>query len=87
MELKKGSKGRKLTEDQIEKVNGGFKQTIESAWSYNEVIECPNCHNQAWDQFYCDGDTLAEVQKDLYTCAVCGQQFAAATGYGITDII
>lgn len=80
-------KGKKLTEDQIEEVSGGFKQTIEDSWSYGEKIVCPNCQNDKWDQFYCDGDELAAVRKDLYTCAVCGQMFAAATGYGITDII
>ena len=87
MELKKESKGKKLTEDQIEQVSGGFKQTIPGSWSYGEIIVCPKCQNKDWDQFYCDGDILAEVNKDLYTCAICGQQFAAATGYGITDIL
>ena len=87
MELKKESKGKKLTEDQIEQVSGGFKQTIPGSWSYNETIVCPNCQNKDWSQFYCDCDILAEVNKDLYTCAICGQKFAAASGYGITDII
>ena len=87
MELKKESKGKKLTEDQIEQVSGGFKQTIPGSWSYGEIIVCPKCQNDKWNEFYCDGDILADVNKDLYTCAICGQQFAAATGYGITDIL
>lgn len=28
-----------------------------------------------------------DLGKDLYTCAVCGQSFMAAAGYGITDIL
>ncbi len=80
-------RGKKLSEDQIENVTGGFKQTIKGAWSYGEIIKCPSCGNANWNEFYCDADELAAVQKDLYTCAICGQQFAAATGYGITDIL
>jgi DNA-directed RNA polymerase subunit RPC12/RpoP len=87
LELKKDSKGKKLTEDQIEEMSGGFKQLIPGSWSYGEIIVCPKCKNKAWDQFYCDADILAEVNKDLYTCAICGQQFTAASGYGITDVL
>ncbi len=86
MESNKKFKGKKLVEDQIEQVSGGFKQTIEGTWSYGETIVCPKCRNAAWNEFYCDSDELSAVQKDLYTCAICGQEFAAASGYGITDI-
>ncbi|MCR5774965.1 MAG: hypothetical protein K6G42_07765 [Lachnospiraceae bacterium] len=79
-------KGFKLQEDKIEEVSGGFKQTLEG-FSYGVIIKCPRCGNDKWSEFYCDGDELASVSKDLYTCAVCGQMFAAATGYGITDIL
>ena len=82
---KMGHKGKPLADDQLKAVNGGFKQTTEGSWSYGEVIICPRCGNEICDTFFCDGDSLADVQKDLYTCGVCGQQFAAATGYGITD--
>lgn len=80
---------RKLTEEQIDQVSGGFVQEIEGAWSYGERIVCPNpnCKNSKWNRFTCDSDELASVQKDLYTCLDCGQQFTAATGYGITDIL
>ncbi|MCR4590360.1 MAG: hypothetical protein K5668_06040 [Lachnospiraceae bacterium] len=80
---------KKLDNKDLEKVSGGFVQSIEGAWSYGVNIICPNCscNNEDSDEFYCDSDTLAAVQKDLYTCAICGQMFAAATGYGITDII
>jgi len=77
---------KKLTLDQLEKVGGGFKQTIKG-FSYGCIIKCPSCGNANQGEFYCDGDILASVQKDLYTCAICGQQFAAASGYGITDIL
>ncbi|MCR5747790.1 MAG: hypothetical protein K6G03_08785 [Lachnospiraceae bacterium] len=84
-ETKKIIKGTKLTPDQIEEVDGGFKQTI-PGYSYGETIRCPRCGNAKWNEFYCDGDELDAVQKDLYTCAICGQEFAVASGYGITDI-
>ena len=83
---------RKLTDEEIEKVSGGsvvgigYQQTI-PGFSYGCMIYCPKCGNEDSNEFYCDGDILAAVQKDLYTCAKCGQQFCAATGYGITDII
>ncbi len=78
-------KGKKLSENQVEEVSGGFRQTI-PGFSYGETIVCPRCGNYKWDEFYCDGDELAVVQKDLYTCANCGQEFAVASGYGITDV-
>jgi len=78
---------RKLSEEQIDQVSGGFVQEIESAWSYGERIVCPTCNNSKWNRFTCNSDELASVQKDVYTCLECGQQFAAAAGYGITDIL
>lgn len=78
-------KVRKLTQEELDSVGGGFKQSMEG-FSYGCIIKCPSCGNGDWDQFYCDGDALAAVQKDLYQCAICGQRFAAATGYGITDV-
>ena len=78
-------KDKKLTQEQLDNVGGGFKQTI-PGFSCGCIIKCPSCGNANQGEFYSDGDILAEVQKDLYTCAICGQQFAAATGYGITDI-
>ena len=78
-------KNKKLTPEQLEKVRGGFKQTI-PGFSQGCIIKCPSCGNANMGEFYCDGDILAPVLKDVYTCAICGQQFAAATGYGITDI-
>ena len=77
---------RKLTDEEIGKVGGGYKQTI-PGFSYGCIIQCPRCGNADSSEFYCDGDQLAAVQKDLYTCAICGQSFAAASGYGITDIL
>ena len=78
-------KGKRLTEDQLLQVSGGFKQIIPQAFSYGEVIRYPRCGNENGDEFYCEID--AELKKDLYTCAVCGQAFMAAAGYGITDIL
>ncbi len=80
-------KDKKLTQEQIDSIGGGFKQEIPGTFSYGCIIKCPKCGNTNQAEFYGDSDILAEVQKDLYTCAICGQQFAAATGYGITDII
>ncbi|MBQ8665794.1 MAG: hypothetical protein IJ526_02910 [Lachnospiraceae bacterium] len=82
----KNFNGKKLSEDQLEQVDGGFVQTI-PGYSYGCVIKCPTCGNAEWNKFTCDGDILAEIHKDLYRCGVCGQLFAAASGYGITDII
>ena len=77
---------KKLTDEEIDKIGGGFKQTI-PGFSYGCIIRCPRCGNSKWDEFTCDGDQLADCEKDLYTCLLCGQSFAAASGYGITDII
>ncbi|MCR5627783.1 MAG: hypothetical protein K6F99_10725 [Lachnospiraceae bacterium] len=79
-------KSIKLTKEQMEQILGGFQQTIEGA-SYGEEIVCPGCGNSDASKFYCDGDILAEVDKDLYECAVCGKKFAVASGYGVTDIL
>lgn len=80
-------RNKRLTADRLIQVSGGFHQTDENCFSYGEDIVCPNCGNEAWDQFVMDSTSLAEVEKDLYTCSVCGQQFAAAKGYGITNIL
>lgn len=78
-------RGKKLTEDQLLQVSGGFQQNMPQAFSYGEVIRCPRCGNENGDEFYCEIDM--DLGKDLYTCAVCGQSFMAAAGYGITDIL
>ncbi len=74
-----------INDESLKKVSGGFQQTI-PGFSYGEIIQCPSCGNANSGEFYCDGDELAAVQKDLYTCAICGQQFAVASGFGITDV-
>lgn len=83
----KKTKRLMLSEEVLGAVNGGFRQTTEGTWSYGEIIVCPHCKNESADGFSLDSDTLAEVQKDLYVCCACGQMFAAAKGYGITDIL
>ncbi|MBQ7615980.1 MAG: hypothetical protein IJU77_13115 [Butyrivibrio sp.] len=84
-ENKVNSQPESLKDDDVESTAGGYKQTIKG-WSYGEIIKCPSCGNANSNSFYCDGDELASLQKDLYTCAICGQEFAVASGYGITDI-
>ena len=80
-------KGRKLSDDKLEKVSGGYVEEFSEGHSLGVEIRCPNCGNENEELFSCDCDILASVQKDLYICGVCGMKFATAEGYGITDII
>ena len=86
MAEQKKIRAQKLEETILDQVAGGFIQTIPGA-SFGEIIRCPQCGNDDQGQFFCDGDILANVGKDLYTCANCGKMFAVAMGFGTTDII
>ncbi len=76
---------KKLTDDELKQVSGGFKQDIPEAYSFEEIIICPSCGNGNQGHFLCEA--YPDLQKDLYTCTDCGQQFFAASGEGITDIL
>ena len=78
--------GQKLADDQVEKASGGFQENFPGSYAEGEIIICPSCGNGDRGQFYADEDELGSLGKTVYRCAVCGQEFAAASGYGVTDV-
>ena len=68
----------KLSNDQIQKVSGGFVET--EGYAVGHTIVCPYCGNQYEPNFTwwmeCDGT------QNGYTCSVCGASFwVDDTGY------
>ncbi|MCR4891165.1 MAG: hypothetical protein K5989_03135 [Lachnospiraceae bacterium] len=83
MEEKKGFSGEKISDEQAEKVSGGFLQTI-PGFSCGQLIICPSCGNGNVGHFTCE--ELSDLGVDLYTCLDCNQQFTVAEN-GINQIL
>ncbi|MCR5421630.1 MAG: hypothetical protein K6E98_11525 [Lachnospiraceae bacterium] len=65
---------KKISDDLMENVNGGFMETDLASKAYHKVIECPYCHetNQEKIELKSSGDIL---KPGAYHCKTCNSYF------------
>ena len=71
-----------LTDDDLENINGGFKETNKKLYSFGFNIKCPKCGKSGANDFY-SGVKVDDTQKSVEYHCKCGCQFIFKDGYAV----
>jgi len=71
-----------LTDDELENINGGFKETNKDLYSYKYNIVCPKCNSSKAKDFY-SAVKVDDVQKTVEYHCKCGCKFIFKDGYAV----
>ncbi len=71
-----------LTDDELERINAGFKETNKSLYTFGLEIKCPVCGASGANDF-ASGVRVDKTQRTVEYHCNCGTDFIVKDGYAI----